>query len=68
MSETTDRAAVPDLHFWRYDPDPLDCDHGATYTGPGVITFGDQVVSEPFTATYCYVCHHLAPTPQEDTP
>lgn len=65
-------ADLADIPIWRYDSE-AECEHGATYTGPAVVSlagtvygygFDDNVtaLSEPFTVTFCLVCHQLAPT------
>lgn len=61
---TEAHAAVPDLHYYRLDPTD-ECDHGATLTFRSCLLGGHPVTFDQ-PLTYCFDCHHLAPTPQED--
>lgn len=61
------QATVPDLHYWRFDPDPDDCEHGATVTRhldvvqptPGDPGHAKVIGRTVDPVTLCLVCHHL---------
>lgn len=57
------QASVPDLHYYR--PAETDCEHGATLTFRTCLLGGHPVTFDT-PLTYCFDCHALAPTPQEN--